>query len=500
MKQCIQRVSTGPNKDAFTCSMCPENVYLPNYQTMIKHAKDFHDESQAKCEFCDYMPTKRCGKNAIVIHRLSNHKVGTQGFTYYKCQETADGECNFYSMRITNVVEHMLGGTHVSDSARSKVQMPPKLKNLEAKENKGGNVYVVAKVQEVLINNKKYRKCCICGELCIYKKGTSKEKGITMLEHVREKHGGKHYKCEICHKLFGDRLNVALHVKTQHGMQPEGFEGLLMECHYPNCKYVCKTKFDFGRHLVGHKKGLINSNRELENIAFDKILPDEHVIEIPRKLVQCDICGLTCTNKDPQMQLELHMEMEHPTTIKVCEHCGVSYPDEYEYEYHKRSDCQPLKDAKKDYQEYLERNGLNDDSKAMLGMSLPRKPKPPPARVKCPLCKVVDDHGKLVYHFRMIHMGYKRYGCNLCQKRFPSSSNAKYHILRVHEGKGNMDGKLKSVVGVDYFDGKNLLLDYKEAEPGGWPDKRSVLEAIAKAREDNLATVVVTVPVTVSVA
>ena len=43
-----------------------------------------------------------------------------------------------------------------------------------------------------------------------------------------------------------------------------------------------------------------------------------------------------------------------------------------------------------------------------------------------------------------------------------------------HEGKSNMDGKLKAVVSVDYFDGKNLLLDDKEVEPGGWPDKRSV--------------------------
>ena len=466
--------------------MCPEIVYLPNHSTMVAHAKDIHDRLRAKCDFCDFLPQKKMGIKGIALHRLARHNIGTPGYTYYKCQETYDGDCDFHSMSIADVVSHMMGPEHISDGARTKFQMPPpKLVDRQAEEN-SDKKYIVPKIPVVVFENKKYHKCLICGHLCILHVGSKLKdthlKGISLSKHCLEKHGGKAYKCDICHKHFGDRLNVALHVKQQHGMEPEGFQ--LIECHYPDCKFTCKTKSDFGLHMVRHKNGykiwqgqgrgkhtqnINEENLELETEAAAKVIGSTGTV------IQCDICGFRCTNKDPQMELEIHTDIEHPKpeSARVCEQCGDSFADLYSFEYHKlrtKGKCSTYHEKKK--------------RTKWIGTVDGRHPGWNPE--KCPSCKRVANAWQLEAHFRIVHMGYQQFGCNLCQKRFPSTTNVKYHIMRVHEGKGNMDGKLRSVIGTDYFEGKNLIVDYKEAEPDCYPSREMVQNAMTAALQDKV--------------
>ena len=490
---------------------------------MDEHIQNVHNGSRFKCDLCDFTPSPKSGIACLVDHRLKKHQVGTEGYPYYKCLEKSE-DCTYYASSVRDLVDHMLSSVHASDAARYKVQEEGNFYWAAGKEPFGeaeasadkADVYVVPRSSVVFVNSKKYRKCLICDELCTAKQGRFNQDadGLCLKEHAAEKHDVKLYKCDICNKLFGDRLNVALHVKRQHGLEPLGFN--LLECHYPGCKAVFKTKSDFGHHIVSHKvKNETNDMTELEHVAFEKpLMPAEEPAEMTKiddigKLgkLQCDICGMTCTNKDPALELELHMEMEHSDKILFCEHCGEDFKDPHSLSYHLRNKHMQQvtgntrkfdKKKRKEYHDEWVKNApkkyvTTPEGKTMLAASWKKKNRP---QVQCPLCKLVGDQDTLVYHFRMIHLQYKRWGCTICQKRFPSSSNTKYHILRVHEGKGNMDGKLKSVVGVDYFEGKNLLEDFKETEPSNWPNKKCVLEAIAKAREDALTSQLVIVPVT----
>ena len=83
----------------------------------------------------------------------------------------------------------------------------------------------------------------------------------------------------------------------------------------------------------------------------------------------------------------------------------------------------------------------------------------------------------------MLHMDYKQFSCNLCEKKFPTSCNIKYHILRVHDKMGNMDGKLNSTIKSDYFEGRNAYEDLKFTDPDNYPDRNAVLAAIERARQ-----------------
>merc|ERR1719300_145723 len=94
--------------------------------------------------------------------------------------------------------------------------------------------------------------------------------------------------------------------------------------------------------------------------------------------------------------------------------------------------------------------------------------------------------GTLIYHYRSVHMNYKQFCCTLCGKKFPTSCNVKYHILRVHDKMGNMDGKLKTVIESDYFEGRNAFQDMKVTDPESWPDKNAVLAAIQRARQTKI--------------
>ena len=296
-------------------------------------------------------------------------------------------------------------------------------------------------------------------------------------------------------------------MKAVHDINADGYS--FIECHYPNCKKVFKSEYDFGRHLVHHKKlgkkvlpdpdepltldeeyaRQLGPGKVLPNVyrpptllesvqpetltltITEPVLHDDSTLEIPR--LQCDICGMTCTNKDPQLQLDLHMKMEHPEQKKLlCPKCGKYFGDEHTLRFHghgrQRSSAGP--------KYVVGKNGKlrrNEDA-SYAG-----------ERIKCPKCPREMHQPKLIFHYRMMHMDYKQFACKLCGKQFPTSCNAKYHVMRVHDKRGNMDGKLRK--GMDEcFEGRDVIEDFRLTDPENFPDKERVLTAVAQAQRAQL--------------
>ena len=109
------------------------------------------------------------------------------------------------------------------------------------------------------------------------------------------------------------------------------------------------------------------------------------------------------------------------------------------------------------------------------------------ANIQCPGCKFsAIDKAKLIHHFRLQHFGYKQYGCKQCDKRFPRLTNVKYHILRVHDGKGNMDGKLRTQISESYWDGRDVIENHKHTHPESYPNDNDVMDAIERGRKDKI--------------
>merc|ERR1719320_2326926 len=140
-------------------------------------------------------------------------------------------------------------------------------------------------------------------------------------------------------------------------------------------------------------------------------------------MIQCEVCGMTCTNKDPHMELELHMKMEHSETTFLCTLCGEPFGDEYSLSHHTINKHQVQlygdtdAEGNKKWKKYHDKRKNNRE------------------KSQCPSCKLATTSEKLTYHYRIVHMAYKRFGCMLCGKQFSDISKVKYHILKVHEGK-----------------------------------------------------------------
>lgn len=75
--------------------------------------------------------------------------------------------------------------------------------------------------------------------------------------------------------------------------------------------------------------------------------------------------------------------------------------------------------------------------------------------------------------------------CKLCEKAFSNCTTVKYHILRVHDGKGNMDGKLQSAIPSNYFDGRDVIINTKLTNPNEFPTDGKVWEAIKQEAESS---------------
>ena len=117
-----------------------------------------------------------------------------------------------------------------------------------------------------------------------------------------------------------------------------------IECHWPECPFVCKTKWDFGIHLSYHlaKQNELDSlgpqdhpfirvgpkwsgNKVLKPYQFKARTsganskaplhanltendPAKGLTEVIVPELQCELCGLAMTNKDPKLQLQLHIQ------------------------------------------------------------------------------------------------------------------------------------------------------------------------------------------------
>ena len=523
----IKPLKLAGNKTEYVCTICEEGPYLFSREEVEQHAEQFHGGSRMVCEICDYHVSVKNGLKNLVKHRLSSHRVATEGFEHqtFPCLETKD-DCKFIAQSVRELVDHMLSERHLSANS-SGVPMSGGLvktvdtisvnKDVTADANSPSKqpsiLYQIPRVEVVMsADYVKCRKCNICGELIPVVNNRRKDKdgrkAPSLTDHAREMHGGKMYKCGFCDQAYEHRLNLARHVKMVHGLDCEGFT--LIECHHEGCDKVFKTKSDFARHLISHKRDTLAYQLDsLTSVAFQRapttgtrfgnyrnVKADFEAMEADSTLVgvdtslkptstsggalQCDICGMTCTNKDPQMELELHMKMEHSTQTLLCTLCGESFGDEYTLAHHTINKHQVQiygdtdADGNKKWKKYQTKRQKVDREKS-----------------QCPSCKLTATSEKLTYHYRIVHMAYKRFGCNICYKQFSDISKAKYHILKVHDGKGNMEGKMiKAGFNSDYFEDREVIEDFKVTEPDNYPDRRQVLLAMAKARQQNAATAV----------
>ena len=347
----------------YLCDMCDPPVHLADKAKADQHAKEFHQGSYVVCEFCGQtFSLKNHTLISIVNHLLSKHHIATEGYDYYKCQTSPD--CHYYSASKPALIQHMMSQTHRTNKNYMVVGnlFPSKLDQSQksARPSKpsatqsSANLFKMPELNEIVINDQqqKCRKCFICSELIPFFTGKDRNKlknNSSMREHCKAKHEGKLIACHICKKTFPNKLNYAYHLKTQHSIDTEGYE--LLECHYPGCDRIFKHKWDLGCHLVRHKGDLslrrwiknpdgsrtwIQAKDELQTVETDVNSLDFKSELAPESGVQCDICGHHCTNRHPEIELELHKEIWHGGGSYLCPDCGESFTNQFSLALHNR--------------------------------------------------------------------------------------------------------------------------------------------------------------------
>ena len=94
----------------------------------------------------------------------------------------------------------------------------------------------------------------------------------------------------------------------------------------------------------------------------------------------------------------------------------------------------------------------------------------------------------LRHHYRIDHIGYKRYRCKICQSRLSTLSNARYHHIESHckEFLAQMGGKNKLRMGNlpdDFWDKNDAIEDLSQTDPNYPSD--DYIQAIIDAERIN---------------
>ena len=219
--------------------------------------------------------------------------------------------------------------------------------------------------------------------------------------------------------------------------------------------------------------------------------PDER---IPRAEVvkdhACTLCGFK-TNS--QHNLDCHVKRKHADTAShLCNNCGQTFKIKYDLNFHLKK----FHDDSGKYAcnfcgppPYVADLKLYTDPELALHVKKAHNMSTGEV-LDCPSCNFVckaGDSARMVEHFRHQHIRYKQFGCGICGKRFSKTSNVKYHILRSHDGLGNMDGKLKTQVAENYFDNRpDDLVDFRDLDPNSFPSRVDVLKAMETVKSQNI--------------
>ena len=478
------------SKGNYVCTMCDPQVTLEGAGPMQEHAQNVHQGAKFACDSCNFVTGNSL--RGLVNHRLQQHQVATEGYQSFKCPD-----CKFYTSQKYLLRDHMLSKTHHNHQGRRQRWEPSTTPNV-------GKFKLPDIEYAINENREKCRKCFICDELVpVSRKSDSDRSGID--RHCKELHNMKQYKCHLCGKQMRLRQNFAFHLKTQHSIDCEGYE--FIECHYPACGFVCKTKWDFGIHLSYHLskyEDMLGSGSATPARVGPKWLGAKWATgkPIPVKedpvALQCDICGMTMTNKDPQLQLELHLKMEHSLESLLCPHCGESFSDEYTLSVHTKSKHMPctVRTSTTNYYDPTDRkpcplcpDPMDGQPAKLYGpSSLPYHMKSHTSVLMCPINACPRSYNKsfptekaLLNHFRDVHLNYRQFKCLVCTNAsFKNLEKIRDHVLFHHAGMPEKRGKVAEIkaLGSDFFD--KFIMDLKMVEPDTFMDDARVKDLIEK--------------------
>jgi len=306
------------------------------------------------------------------------------------------------------------------------------------------------------------RVCAICNKAYASKKA--------MTDHIRKEHEGMTCKCQLCAKPYRMPAKLAFHYALKHDIKPAGYK--YFPCPAPGCGQIQKSKWDAERHALCHESGRYSGNYSQEEHAknmeaknFKRNTLDEWKERakegepVPRMLqtFMCSICGAVIREYN---RYKFHVARHSQERKFMCAICGKSYKlkqdlavhvkDVHERERTECEMCPPPKEGKE--KRLYTKLSLRSHQYIVHGQGK--------FTYHCPAC----DSGpypmkkKIIYHYRSKHLNFMQFKCKICNKAYCSDTNVKYHILKAHDGKGNMDGKLHEI-DKNYFVGRDVIVD-----------------------------------------
>ncbi|XP_013163599.1 PREDICTED: zinc finger protein 675 isoform X4 [Papilio xuthus] len=204
--------------------------------------------------------------------------------------------------------------------------------------------------------------------------------------------------CKICNHILHDIPSLKYHLMDRHDMYINSNDGILpFKISKDNFVCIlCSTKFETFKSLNHHM-----------NVHFQNYI--------------CEQCGSGFITPD---RLRAHSVI-HVNGSFPCEECHKVFRSntartEHIANIHKKCKRHRCPECHEGFRNYFQRN---KHISSVHGMTL--------KEFKCDLCpRVFNLSGKLRVHFRTVHLKMKRYTCEVCDWKFYSKSELKFHMIK----------------------------------------------------------------------